>query len=199
MTPDIIICLGKSLNNQDKPDWILESRLNKTIDLANEFPDIKIILTGGIGHFEKERISISQAEGMKRYILTIANELKDRIILEEKGESTIGQMCIIKTDFLMANKYKNIALITDEIHMARASILFEAILGDEYKVTKASAEINLNDNWKKPQIDKELQMILLSRNTWLKDIKKGDHEEWRRVDEEYRKKSNEEKRKIISK
>lgn len=40
--PDIIICFGKMLFTDSKPDWLLESRLNKTIEIVMKHPQVKI-------------------------------------------------------------------------------------------------------------------------------------------------------------
>ena len=44
--PDILVCFGKMLWN-NVPDWFLESRLLKTIEIAKQYKDTPIILTGG--------------------------------------------------------------------------------------------------------------------------------------------------------
>lgn len=196
MNPDIIICFGKMLWN-NIPDWFLESRLQKTIEIAKQYPDAPIILTGGQSHLIENKVSISEAEAMKKFILEKAPELEQRLITEDKGDSTIHQIILIKTQIIEPKGYKNIGIITDEIHMPRAEATAKHVLGDSYSVLPYPSIIKLSGTYRKAIETVEEQNYKLLQETRLNVIKPGDHEEWQRVNDEYKSLSKAEKEKRL--
>lgn len=179
------------------PDWFLESRLQKTIEIAKQYPDAPIILTGGQSHLIENKVSISEAEAMKKFILEKAPELEQRLITEDKGDSTIHQIILIKTQIIEPKGYKNIGIITDEIHMPRAEATAKHVLGDSYSVLPYPSIIKLSGTYRKAIETVEEQNYKLLQETRLNVIKPGDHEEWQRVNDEYKSLSKAEKEKRL--
>lgn len=111
------IVLGCKVNGT-KPSAMLQRRLKAAVEYLNEFPDAKIIVSGGQGDNE----DISEAECMKKY-LTDKGYDPDRIIKEDKSENTYQNIEFSKR-YLEANNLGNdVAIITDSFHQMRASII----------------------------------------------------------------------------
>lgn len=195
-TPDILICFGKMLWN-NIPDWFLESRLLKTIEIARLYPDIPIILTGGQSHLIESKVSVSEAEAMETFILNINPNLQERLIIEDKGDSTIHQIILIKTQIIEPKGYNKIGIITDEIHMPRAEATAKHILGDGYSILPYPSIIKLSGTYRKAIENVEEQNYKLLQETRLNVIQPGDHKEWQRVNDEYKSLSKDEKEKRL--
>jgi uncharacterized SAM-binding protein YcdF (DUF218 family) len=172
---DVIICLGKAVHNDGSIDWILQERVKKAAEIASNNPQAMLILSGAKHHLDNRSGLPSEAEAMLKYIKD--NNLLDssRIIIEDKGSSTIHQQCIIKTDFLIPNNYKNIGLVTDELHMPRAEVTLKSILGPGFGVVAFPSIVNLAGKARALIIDDEKKSFDLTMETRVNVISPGDH------------------------
>lgn len=195
MKPDIIICLGRMLLENNKPCAVLRSRLNKMIELLIKYPNVKAILSGGKYHASNDE-NISEAKGMYDYVKLVAPELIKRCTIEDKSGSTISQLCILKTDYIEKRGYKRIGLVTDEAHMPRAALIFHSILGPEYEIINFPSPLDVSGVWGKLIKDKEQELYELTIETRTSLIKPGDHEKWMEYERRF---MEEKKRKMASK
>lgn len=196
ITPDIIICFGKMLWN-NIPDWFLESRLLKTIEVATQYPEVPIILTGGQSHLIEDKLSVTEVEAMREFILDKQPDLESRLIIEDKGDSTIHQIILIKTGIIIPNKYKSIGIVTDEIHMPRAEATAKHIFGNEYSVIAYKAPVKISGTYRKAIETVEEQNFKLLQETRLKVIESGNHEEWQKVNNQYKSLTKTEKENLL--
>lgn len=155
---DLIICLGKMLNSEGSLDWVLQERVEVAVEQALKYPQSKLVLTGGHHHFGDNLDSPTQAAAMLQYIK--AQQLRinpEQVILEEKGDSTINQLIIIKRELVIPNNYTELMLVTDEFHMSRAFDSFKLVMGEDYKLEKAPAQVNLSGHYRQmiEKIEKE--------------------------------------------
>lgn len=185
MQPDIIICLGKMLFN-DEPDWILESRLKKTIEVALHYPEAPVVLTGGQSYLIKGKAGLSEAQAMKKYLLKLQPNLVKRLIIEEKSDSTIDQVIIIKKSIIVPGKYQHIGLVTDEINMPRSRTTVSNILGKGFTILPFPAEVKISGRYRTALEFMEQYLEKTLKRTRLKAIKPGDDSEWRRVNNQYK-------------
>lgn len=118
--PKAIIVLGSGVS-QGQPTPILAERLNTATKLAHEYPNAKIILTGGLDFNEK----VSEAEVMSKYLKQKYQILNSRMILET--ESTSTELNLKNSTFLMQqqqiNKKDRIAIVTSDFHTFRAQAI----------------------------------------------------------------------------
>lgn len=197
MNPEILICFGKSLYKDLKPDWFLEARLNKTIEIAQEYKDIPIVLTGGKSHLIEHEVEISEAKSMSDFISKKNENLISRFIIEDKADSTVDQIIRIKTEIIIPNNIRVVGIITDEIHMPRAKMTTHHILGNEYQVVDFPAEVRISGNWRKALDDIEAKVYELLERTRFSSINPGDHEHWKKLNLEWKNLPKSEKEQIL--
>lgn len=117
---DYLIILGAGLNGEQL-SWTLLERMQKGLDFLEEYPKVKVILSGGQGPGEK----ISEAEGMRRFLLD--HGIKDeRILKEDRSTSTMENFRFsqeILTRQPGFQKSKRVAVITNDFHLYRSKIL----------------------------------------------------------------------------
>jgi uncharacterized SAM-binding protein YcdF (DUF218 family) len=117
--PDYIVILGAGLRGEI-PSHTLYKRLETSLNLINEYKDVKIILSGGQGPGE----TITEAEAMKRYLLE-KGVSSDRIIKEDKSTSTLENLEFTKNIITSLESKTNpkITIVTSNFHMFRSKIL----------------------------------------------------------------------------
>lgn len=112
---DIILILGAGIFTERVTPMLAE-RLNKALDIFNEHPTAKIIVSGGQGPDEP----ISEALAMSRYLVDHGVP-KSQIIMEDRSTSTFEN--IQYTTALLNNiqdRSKSIICITSQFHILRA-------------------------------------------------------------------------------
>ena len=182
------------------PDWILESRLSKCLEVLALYPESQLILSGGKSHIIDSNSVNSEAEDMLHYLKEkfpdlIANRT---IQLETESNSTIDQIIKLKLNFLAENNLTRIALVTDEIHMPRAFDTIKHILGPDYSVEAFPAEVRIGGVWRKKIEEYEKGNYEITKVTRFNKIKPVDHEEWARLNKEFTSKSQVEKEDILN-
>ncbi len=123
------------------PDMI-PTRVNQAIKLYKQKKISKILVTGGIGYFNKDKIN-TEADTMKEYLIKNKIPSKD-ILIENKSRSTKEN--IIYSFNLLKEKYDisktTILLISSDYHIKRCKILFSkysnniSIYGTVSKINK---------------------------------------------------------------
>lgn len=111
---DFIIILGAAVHGE-VPSYALSKRLEVSLMLINENPDVKVILSGGQGPGE----DITEAEAMRRYL--VSNGVNEQNLLkEEKATNTYENIMYSKEimdKFNMDNP--SITVVTSNSHMYR--------------------------------------------------------------------------------
>lgn len=116
---DYLIILGAGLRGETVSLTLME-RLEKGVGYLKEYPDAKVIVSGGQGRGE----SITEAEAMRRYLVRKGIG-EERIIKEDRATSTMEN---IKFSKEILEKQKNgnttnVMIITSDFHMMRAKML----------------------------------------------------------------------------
>ena len=118
-TNEYAIVLGAKVK-KDGPSLSLRYRLESALAYANEFPHVRLILSGGQGADEP----MSEAIAMKNYL--IENGIsEDRLILEEDSTSTFQNLQNSKK--LLPPDVTQITIITSDFHVARARLIAERL------------------------------------------------------------------------
>ncbi|MDX8368058.1 YdcF family protein [Cytobacillus sp. IB215665] len=126
---DYIMVLGSGLKD-GKPSATLQNRLNTALDFMKEYPDIKVITTGGTGIGEVR----SEGEAMEEYLISLGVE-ESLIIPETDATSTFENLLYSKgliDDFENNNR---IAIVTSDFHLLRAKMLAKRLDYDPYGVS----------------------------------------------------------------
>jgi hypothetical protein len=141
---DVIVCLGKGIGPNGEIDWVLEERIKLSLKLAEHNPNAKLILSGGIGITADEGGKYTtEADAMELYVRNNFPHLESRVIKEPLSEGSLDQLCRIKTQYVKTFNLKSVAIVTDELHINRVSLLFDALMGDEYNCFFFGSQINL--------------------------------------------------------
>lgn len=126
------------------PDMI-PTRINQAIKLYTQNKISKILVTGGIGYFNKNRTT-TEANIMKEYLIKNNISIKD-ILIENKSKNTKEN--IINSIHILNSKYDlnkiKILLISSDYHIKRCQKLFYKYLNN-FSIYGVKTQINKN-NW----------------------------------------------------
>ena len=127
---------------------MIPTRIEKSIKLYKQNKIKKILVTGGIGYFNKNK-STPEAHLMKEYLITNNIPIKD-IIVEDKSKSTKEN--IINSINILKNNYDiqqtKILLISSDYHIKRCKQLFTKYSKNISTYGTLNPKINKN-NWYK--------------------------------------------------
>lgn len=113
--PEYVVVLGAGILENGMPTLSLANRLELCIDYAAEYPDTKIVVSGGQGRTEP----MSEAEAMARYLVDRGVE-PDRIILEDRSTSTMENFKYTRE---IIGDVGEISFITNDFHVFRSRML----------------------------------------------------------------------------
>ena len=118
--PDFLLILGCRVKG-DTPDEMLRLRAKAAAKFLNEHKNVRAICCGGIVHEDQTK---SEAQAIKEILLQNGIE-SERIFLEDKSQTTFENFVNAKkiTDSLQSEKEPEIAFISSEFHLMRASVI----------------------------------------------------------------------------
>ena len=118
--PDFLLILGCRVKG-DTPDEMLRLRAEAAAKFLNEHKNVRAICCGGIVHEDQTK---SEAQTIKEILLQNGIE-SERIFLEDKSQTTFENFVNAKkiTDSLQTEKEPEIAFISSEFHLMRASVI----------------------------------------------------------------------------
>ena len=128
---DYLFILGAGLRGETM-SLTLTQRMNKALEYLTEYPDTKIIVSGGKGTGER----ITEAEAMKRFL--IQNGVDEKYIIKEEKSTSTAENFQYSRDILRkidTRQAIKITVVTTNFHMFRAKQLAEQVgLKDIYTV-----------------------------------------------------------------
>ena len=118
--PDFLLILGCRVKG-DTPDEMLRLRAKAAAKFLNEHKNVRAICCGGIVHEDQTK---SEAQAIKEILLQNGIE-SERIFLEDKSQTTFENFVNAKKliDSLQTEKEPEIAFISSEFHLMRASVI----------------------------------------------------------------------------
>ena len=118
--PDFLLILGCRVKG-DTPDEMLRLRAKAAAKFLNEHKNVGAICCGGIVHEDQTK---SEAQAIKEILLQNGIE-SERIFLEDKSQTTFENFVNAKKiiDSLKTEKEPEIAFISSEFHLMRASVI----------------------------------------------------------------------------
>jgi uncharacterized SAM-binding protein YcdF (DUF218 family) len=124
-----IIVLGGGLERELQPDALLAvdkygGRLAETVKLAQRFPALPVIFSGGIGDLIARQGAIPEAEHSRHYFER-HGILPPRLVLEGRSRNTF-ENASLTAKLLQPKPGQSWILVTSAFHMPRAKALFEA-------------------------------------------------------------------------
>ncbi len=113
--PDYVIVLGAQVRG-DVPSLSLRYRLDEAARVAEQYPEARLILSGGKGGGE----NITEAECMRRY-LTEKGLSADRILLEDRSTTTLENLRYSDEAYDCAER--PCGLVSNGFHIYRAVLI----------------------------------------------------------------------------
>jgi tetratricopeptide (TPR) repeat protein len=113
-----IVILGYALADDGSMRQPLIERLKVGLAVAKQYPNSKIIVTGGV-----PKQGITEAEAMSNWLISQGID-KERIILENKSTDTV-ENALFTTAILEKEGIKDVTLVTSASHMRRALTVFK--------------------------------------------------------------------------
>jgi uncharacterized SAM-binding protein YcdF (DUF218 family) len=116
---DYLVVLGAGLWGET-PSLTLRQRLDESLEFIKKNPDIKVVLSGGMGPGE----TITEAEAMRRYLVERGVDER-QIIKEDKSTSTKENLKFTRELLRKIDNRENlkIKIITTNFHMFRSKLL----------------------------------------------------------------------------
>ncbi|WP_026580800.1 YdcF family protein [Bacillus sp. J33] len=133
-----IVILGYALADDGSMREPLIERLKAGLAIAKQYPNSKIIVTGGV-----PKKGITEADAMSSWLISQGIE-KDRIILENKSTDTV-ENALFTTEKLVKDGIRDVTLVTSASHMRRALTVFKEASDFYDKMTGESSERNFTN------------------------------------------------------
>lgn len=112
-----LVVLGAGLTEDGKIQPVLEQRLEAALRAAERYPEVPIVVTGGV-----PRDGITEAEAMKEWLVS-RGVPPERIIEESESTSTV-ENARFTNNVLLERRATGAVLVTNKDHLARAMINF---------------------------------------------------------------------------
>lgn len=147
-----LIILGGALNPDGSMRDELLGRLKVGLDCAAQYPNARVVCTGG--GTAKENKAVTEAGQMGAWLLENGLE-EDRLILENQSRSTLENarftLDILQRDF---PRIHSVAIVTSDYHITRSCLLFETamLMGSS---DKPQPEIHVASNCASPAPNKD--------------------------------------------
>lgn len=113
--PTVILVCGAGLFG-DRLSLSLKTRLDRTIALSSQYPQAKIIVSGGQGPNEW----LSEGEAMKQYLIENGID-QNSIFTEEKSTSTYENLLFSMQLYDLDNQ--TVALVSNQFHLYRLEMI----------------------------------------------------------------------------
>jgi len=169
---DCAVVLGHSA---DPADAIMQARVRAGVELyrAGEAP---CLIMSGLYSF-KLRASpppVAEARVMRDLALSLGASPFD-VLVEDESTDTLSNAYFTKVRFLAPLAWRNVCVVTSEVHAARALWLFRKVLGPGYEVevreapSSADAAVLRDGHERNARLLRQVQAL-------LQDIADGDHD-----------------------
>ena len=113
---DALIVLGAAVHG-DRVTWVLSNRLDTAAEYLNAHPDTLCVVSGGQGGGE----TVTEASAMRKYLIERKGIDADRILSEDRAESTKENFEFSKALIEQRlGKGASIAFVTTDFHVFRA-------------------------------------------------------------------------------
>lgn len=139
--PTTVVVLGCHVKGT-KPSLMLARRLDAAYEYMTENPDVKCVVTGGMGTGE----DITEAEAMKNYLCEKGIE-SDRILKEDKSTNTAENLAFAKAILEKNGISGDIVIVTDNFHQYRASLIADKLGLSSYSISCSTRPDLLPTYW----------------------------------------------------
>jgi hypothetical protein len=130
---EIVVVLGGGAPD-GTPAPATVRRAEKAAEVAREWPDAALILSGERAGWEPGRIGASEAELMAE-LLVAAGVSRRRIFVEDESRDTVGNAVLVAVRYLRDLAPRPLIVLTSPFHLDRSLTIFRAILGPRWAIS----------------------------------------------------------------
>ncbi len=171
----LIVVLGGGIDLQGNLPPHVHLRLDKAIELFQEHPDSRIVLSGRYSFlYGKDKPPFTEAKKMSEYIFD-KGIAKEKILLEELSKDSIGNAYYLKINIFIPERENQGMIITSEFHIKRIRYIFDKVFGDNYSFTFVGVSDSLPSEQEGEVVERQKQ-LLLKTEEMLSNMKDGDHD-----------------------
>lgn len=168
MYKNAIVVLGCGIDSAGVLNPDAENSVRLAIDILKRNSDYYLIMTGFISYKATFKPSISEAQAMKDYAVSLGMP-QNIIFVETESKDTLGNFYFTKLNLLIPLHVRSVIIVrgpnqSDE----RVSYLASKVLGDQYTFSIVHPDIERPEE----QV-REKESLSLARQ-WLDPIKDGD-------------------------
>ncbi len=163
-----IIALGCGINSMGHLNPDAENSVRLALESLANNPESCLIMTGSISYKANFKPSISEAQAMKDYAISLGVS-QDRVFVETESKDTLGNFYFTKLNLLMPLNIRTVIIVrgpnqSDE----RIKYLATKVLGDQYTFSIVYPDI------KRPEEKSRETASLSLAKKWLDPISDGD-------------------------
>jgi|TARA_B100001971_G_C18130716_1_gene504664 uncharacterized SAM-binding protein YcdF (DUF218 family) len=174
---DVIIVLAGGVN----PDGTLpkspKARVEKGVELYKDRQARKLVMSGAYGFWLDwlKKVPVKhESVAMKEYAISLGVP-SDAILIEDQSKDTLGNAYFTKINVLEKYSWKDVVVVTSEFHIPRTKIVFDVVLGPDYKINYVPSENILTDEEQAKWQESEKKTIVISNQIVdVGKIKAGD-------------------------
>ncbi|MBI2653550.1 YdcF family protein [Candidatus Woesearchaeota archaeon] len=173
---DSIIVLSRDITPNLQLTGESNQRVDKGIELFRQGVADVVIMNGGSGYIQGGYY-LSYGVEMFHGLLMAEYALKqgvplEQILIQPYSRDTIGEAYYVKEMFLKPKRWENNVIVTSNFHVPRCRIIYDKVLGPDFKTEFAGVATPLDNNsWWLEREERNLDWFL--RN-FGDDIKRGD-------------------------
>lgn len=155
---DAIIVLAGGINEDGSLSISSQKRIEKAAELFKAGVSDWLVMSGQWSFWLENPMPRTEAEAMKQYAMTLGIPA-ERIIKEESSKDTLGNAYFCKINILKPRGWTDITIVTSDYHVERTKMIFENILGKDYRVGLIEASSDLDPVERARRADQEEKTI----------------------------------------
>lgn len=163
-----IVILGCGIDTKGNIGPDATNSVQLGVDAFSESKDTCLIMTGNVSYKANFKPSISEAQGMKDYAISLGAP-SDKIFVETESKDTLGNLYFTKQNLLLPLGITDITIVRGPNQSnERISYLADKVLGSEYDYRLIEPDIERPD-----EQEREQKSLALAKK-WLDSIPNGD-------------------------
>ena len=174
---DAIIILAGGVNTDGSLPIVPKQRVQKGVELWKGGVSKFLIMSGKYGFWIDELKQVllkSESQAMKEYAVSLGVPA-DQVFIENESKDTVGNAYFVKVNYLEKNNWRNVVIVTSDFHLERTKLIFDLVLGHEYKAEYVPVSHGFSSEEKKYRDGIEIKTVSVLKEI-VGSIEPGDTE-----------------------
>lgn len=169
---DVIIVLGRDINQKGILSADSISRVEKAVELYSQGIAPKIIMSGAYSYHIDTPPLQTEARAMREIAIAYGVPKKD-IIEETESKDTLGNAYFTKKRICEPNNWYHLTVVASSEHIPRSQYLFDKVYGPAYTVEFVESKRVISDEKFKTETEHEQKSLEIAKQ-WLDSAQDGD-------------------------